>query len=160
MHHRVAGVVLLLSSLALAGCGLLSFVSPKAGGNGGPIALVRCDPYPSALCLQSFGLEQNQLLISFYFPAAGDASFYLQVSTPGQKTKYPCEIAETSPSILYCIGPLIDLGTAIKIELYTAAGTTPLAEGEFTLTDLALPTLEFANDQSQLQTLYPNPTPP
>lgn len=136
-----------LLSLALAGCGLLSAVSPQASGPGAPIALVRCDPYPSALCLQSFGLDQNQLLITFYFPAAGSTSFYLEVSTPGSITKYPCTTAETSPSMLYCTGPLIDLGTPIKIDLFTATGRTPLAEGDFTLIDLALPTLEFANQQ-------------
>lgn len=153
-----------LLSLVLSGCALLSAIAPKPIGTGGPISLVRCDPYPSALCLRSFGLEQNQLLITFYFPAAGDVSFYLKVYTPGQTTKYPCAVTQASSSTLYCTGPLIDLGTAIKIELYSAAGQTPLAQGDFTLIDLALPTLQTGasgTTPGQLPgTAYPNLTPP
>ncbi len=158
MRPRATAPSFALLGLVLAGCSILSL--GPAGATTQPIQLARCDANPSALCLQSFGLDQNQLLITFYFPAAGNSGFYLKVSQPGSTTRYPCTIAETSSSIMYCRGPLIDLGTAIQIDLYTTAGRSPLAAGEFTLVDLALPTLPYANEGTfpALTPLPPTPT--
>ncbi len=141
------GLLLGLTFLVLTGCSFFSVFAPApAAGTQVPIQLDRCSSYPAALCLQSFGLSQNQLLITFYFPAAGSSEFLLKVWQGDAATIYPCTTTDAAPSTIYCTGPLIDLGTAIKIDLFTKTGTTPLAEGDFTLTDLALPTLPFANE--------------
>ena len=159
-----------LPILALSGCSFLSLLGPSSASTPAPIQLVRCATAPAAVCLQSFGLGQGQLLITFNFPAAGSASFYLKVWSQGVATTYPCTTAETSASIMYCTGPLIDLGTPVKIELYTKAGSMPLAAGEFTVNDLAVPTppigveltLTAAPTPTALGvgTAYPNPPHP
>ncbi len=139
------GLVLLL----LSGCSFFSFLAPSSSaGTQVPIQLDRCHAYPEALCLQSFGLSQNQLLITFSFPAAGSSEFFLKVWQGDSATVYPCTTTDAAPSTFYCTGPLIDLGTSIKIDLFTKTGTRPLAEGDFTLSDLALPTLAFADENA------------
>ncbi len=131
-------------SLCLAtiiACGLFPLGFPSESATPAPIQLVRCNAYPSALCLQSFGVGQNQLVISFYTPEAQATEFHLQVWQVDSAAAYPCSFTTGSPMILSCTGPLIPLGTPVRIEMYTENGREPLAEGDFTLTDLALPTL-------------------
>ncbi len=131
----------------LSGCSFFSFLGPaRSAGTQVPIELARCSGDPAALCLESFGLSQNQLLITFYFPAAGSSQFHLKVWQGEAATIYPCTTSDAAPSTFYCTGPLIDLGTPIKIGLFTATGRTALAEGSLTLTDLALPTLGVASE--------------
>ncbi len=168
--RRFAPRVLLgLTALVGAGCSFLSFVTPATHGAGAaPLKLDLCGSYPEALCLESFGLSQGDLLITLFFPAAGDSQFYLKVWQGDSAATYPCIIAAASPSTVYCTGPLINLGTAIKIDLYTETGDTPLAHGEFTLTGLALPTVPSGIVLTAVPTpplpvagaAYPNPTPP
>ncbi len=160
------------SIFLLLGCSLLSFAGANpAASPQPPIQLIRCSAEPSALCLQSFGLGQDQLLISFYFPAAGSSSFLLKVWEEETPTTYPCTLEQISSTILYCTGPLIPLGTPLKIDLFTKTGTVPLAQGDFTLTDLALPTLSVAGPLTPISpltlpttplapTAYPNPRAP
>jgi hypothetical protein len=136
-----SGPVLASLVLALSGCSFLSFVGlAPAAGTQVPIQLERCGTYPAALCLDSFGLGQGQLLITFYSPAAGSAEFFLKVWQGDASTTYPCTLADASLTTIYCTGPLIALGTPIKIDLYTKTGRIPLAEGEFTLNGLGVPT--------------------
>ncbi len=143
---RGPGLLLGLVLLLLSGCSFFSFLAPSSSaGTQVPIQLDRCRTYPEALCLQSFGLSQNQLLITFSFPAAGSSEFILKVWQGDSAIVYPCTTTDAAPSTFYCTGPLIDLGTSIKIDLFTKTGTRPLAQGDFTLTDLALPTLSFAD---------------
>lgn len=159
----------LISSLSLSivlACGLPSLGFPAPRPTKGPIELVYCDPYPSALCLQSFGLGQNKLVVSFYFPEAEAVEYHLKIWQGGAATVYPCAFTTASPTILYCTGMLIPLGTPIRVELYTKAGSIPLAEGDFTLTALALPTLSIGPVSATPEigtppagTAYPNPTP-
>ncbi len=156
----------LILSIALA-CGLpsLGFLTPSA--TQGPIQLLQCTPYPSALCLQSFGLGHNELVVTFYFPEAEAVEYHLKIWQAGEATTYPCAFTTSLPTILYCTGPLIPLGTPIRVELYTKAGSLPLAEGDFTLTALALPTLSIGAvsptpgpGTPPAGTAYPNPTRP
>ena len=163
-------LLLVLLSLALNGCSLLSFVGlAPAAGTPVPIQLERCGTYPAALCLQSFGLGQGQLLITFNFPAAGSSEFVLRVWQGDASTTYPCMRAEASESTIYCTGPLIPVGTPLRIELYTKTGKVPLAAGEFTLNGLAVPTsggvgTPLASGQSTPGDVTPtrtsSPTPP
>ncbi len=160
----------LFSSLILStilACGLPSFGFLTPSATQGPIQLLQCNTYPSALCLQSFGLGQNQLVVTFYFPEAEAVEYHLKILQAGEATTYPCAFTTASPTILYCTGPLIPLGTPIRVELYTKAGSLPLAEGDFTLTALALPTLSIgavsetpSAATSPAGTAYPNPNTP
>jgi len=137
-----ARLLVILCVPILFGCSFIPFVLlPPAARTPAPILLERCNNHPAALCLDSFGLGEGQLLISFYFPAATSSDFFLKVWQGDAATTYPCTLADVSPTTMYCTGPLIDLGTPIKIDLYTKNGKLPLAEGQFTLNGLAVATL-------------------
>lgn len=139
-HRSAVSLLAILCVPVLFGCAIVPFLSPPVAGTPAPIALQRCSNYPSALCLDSFGLGEGQLLITFYFPAATSSDFFLKVWQASAVTTYPCTLADAAPTMMYCTGPVIDLGTPIKIDLYTKTGKVPLAEGEFTLNGLAVPT--------------------
>ncbi len=156
---------LILSTILACGLPSLGFLTPSASQ--GPIQLLQCNAYPSALCLQSFGLGQNQLVVSFYFPEAGAVEYHLKIWQAGEATNYSCAFTTVSSIILYCMGPLIPLGTPIRVELYTKLGSLPLAEGDFTLTALALPTFSIGAvsetpgvTTTPAATGYPNPNTP
>jgi hypothetical protein len=144
--------LLILCVPILFGCSILS---APAANTQTPIQLERCSSLPAALCLDSFGLGQDQLLITFYFPAAGSSEFFLKIWQGEVATTYPCTQTEAAPSTIYCTGPLIPLGSSVKIELYTMTGRIPLAAGEFALNGLALPTAGPATTPGNL----PTPTP-
>jgi hypothetical protein len=141
-RRPATSLLVILCVPLLFGCSVFSVLAPApASGTQVPIQLERCSNYPAALCLDSFGLGQGQLLITFYSPAAGSSEFFLKVWQGDAATTYPCTLADASPTTIYCTGPLIPLGTPVKIDLYTKTGRIPLAEGEFALNGLAVPTL-------------------
>ena len=58
------------------------------------------------------------------------------------KIDFACITTEESPTVVYCTGPQIPLGTTVLIEVFAAEERVLLASGEFTLMAFALPTVQ------------------
>jgi hypothetical protein len=113
--------------------------SAKTAGTQEPVLMDRCAASQAVPCLDSFGLDRDQLLITFMMPAANATDFHLNVRQGNLTVRYPCNVVENSSTSIYCTGPQIPLGTAIEIELYTQNGKLPLARGTFTINGIGLP---------------------
>jgi hypothetical protein len=124
-----------------------------------------CDDDASGLCVVSFGADnRNQMVINFKLPRIKYPIFYLQVEYGGIRETYPCQVVEAVPTSVYCSGPRTPLGQAIHIKAFRVDGDTLLAEGDFVVSAIALPTLPVPETVTLTPeaTLTPavTPTPP
>jgi hypothetical protein len=144
----------LISLLSLAGLVLLFAIAifftsreQKASGNETPTpgkvrVITLCDEDASGLCVVSFGADnRNQMVINFKLPRIKYPLFYVQVEYGEIRETYPCQVVEAVPTSVYCSGPRTPLGQAIHIKALRVDGDTLLAEGDFVVSAIALPTL-------------------
>jgi len=136
-------IVLVLSALLIAACSGWPFRLFGPGATPQPVIILgRCDEGQDVLCLVTFGLEPpDQMLIVLLASPGLPPELEAEVTHAGTALPYPCKSTDESPTIIYCTGPQIPLGSSIGIGIYAAAERTLLASGEFVLTAFALPTL-------------------
>ena len=134
----VAGAVFMaacsLSPLRLFGAGRLT---PQP-----PIELRRCDDVQDVLCLVTFGIEPpDEMLILLLTVPGLPEDLAIKVTRNDEEISFACITTAESPTIVYCTGPQIPLGTTVLIEVFAVQEEVLLASGEFTLTAFALPTV-------------------
>jgi hypothetical protein len=107
-----------------------------------PIELRRCDDVQDVLCLVTFGLEPpDEMLILLLTVPGLPEELAVTVTRNDEKISFACITPEESPTVVYCTGPQIPLGTTVLIEVLAVEEQVLLASGEFTLTAFALPTV-------------------
>jgi hypothetical protein len=136
----VSGVLLWLISAGI----YLVIVRPRLEARNStppPAELAYCDVNPGALCVVSFGADQNdRMLINFILPFPTHPLFYVQVQHAGMTGEYDCRVVEDFPGSAYCSGPRVPLGEAIVIEVFSARQDALLARGIFVVSAIGLPT--------------------
>jgi hypothetical protein len=139
MHALAAGAVF------MAACTLspLRLFSAGRSTPQPPIELRRCDDVQDVLCLITFGLEPpDEMLILLLTVPGLPEELALAVTRNDEKISFACVTTAQSPTVVYCTGPQIPLGTTVLIEVFAVEEKVLLASGEFTLTAFALPTVQ------------------
>lgn len=129
-------------AMALVACGLqpLLLLDDRHPAPTPPITLKRCDQARDVLCVLTFGLEPPDQMIILLLAAPGLPEPREAVAVQaGREFSYAC-VSTDSGSTLSCRGPLLPLGSHLRLEVYSRQPPALLAGGEFDLTALALPT--------------------
>ena len=127
------------------------------------VDLTSCDEDASDLCVVTFGADnQNQMVIHFQLPDADYPTFHVKATNRGTTNMYSCEVAEATPTIVYCTGVRTPLGETIDIEVYAIDKDTLIARGTFLVSAIALATpisMPTINpDGNETPTVFPSPT--
>jgi hypothetical protein len=108
-----------------------------------PSVLTRCDVEASGLCLVSFGTDRlGQMVLSFQVPQTKYPDFHAEVVRGGSSLTFPCQITPGKPRNIYCTGIRIPLGEPIEVKIVADEAGTVLAQGNFVISAVALPTLQ------------------
>lgn len=142
--HRVI-LSLIAGALFMAACSLAPLRLFSAGRSTPqpPIELRRCDDVQDVLCLVTFGIEPPDKMLILLLTVPGlPEELAMTVTRNDERISFGCITTEDSPTIVYCTGPQIPLGTTVLIEVTAVEERVLLASGEFTLTAFALPTVQ------------------
>jgi hypothetical protein len=139
-----AGIALVAATLLAAGCSLSPFrfftgiaTTPRPA-----IVLSRCDEVRDVLCLATFGVEPPDQMVIVLLASPGlPEKLEARVTFRGSMSTYPCTFAYGSPAVVSCTGPQAPLGSSLRIQIFVADKQVLLADGEFTLTALVMPTM-------------------
>jgi hypothetical protein len=137
-------LVLAAGVVFMAACSLspLRLISSSRSTPQPPIDLKRCDDVQDVLCLLTFGLEPPDEMLILLLTVPGLSEELEIVATRNdEKLLFRCTTTAESPTVVYCTGPQVPLGTTVLIEVFANEEQVLLARGEFTLTALALPTV-------------------
>jgi hypothetical protein len=159
---KASGILLAVPILLIGACSALPFAVGPSGivPVPTPAVLSRCDPSPTVLCLVSFGVQEpDQMLMSFYVPPDSLQEFYVKIIYKQTRVIAPCVAAMDSPTVSYCTGVLVPLGTTIGLEVYATKSNVLLARGEFVVAALALPTQMVASTSELTSTAMAGTTP-
>ena len=154
----LAGAVLLAAACSVSP---LRLFSSNRATQRPVIALKRCDETQDVLCLITFGLEPPDQMILVLQGAPGLPEELEAVVTHNDiAVAYACKPTGASPSIIYCTGPQLPLGSRLHIEVLAVQEHILLASGDFVLNALALPTVPLEGDVSPSPSadLTPSPT--
>ena len=138
-----AGLVLLILSAMMIAAGV-QFVR---GGEFTPTPVkvndvTLCDLGGGGLCVISFGADNlNQMVINFHLPRRKYPAFYVRVDFGESSEVYSCQGVKEVPTSAYCTGPRTPLGGAIVIKIFRADNDALIAQGEFVVAAIMLPTL-------------------
>lgn len=140
-------VILALAAAALfmAACSLSPFqlFNSSRSTPQPPIELKRCDDVQDVLCVVTFGLEPpDEMLILLLTVPGLPEELAITVTRSDEKIAFACITTEETPTVVYCTGPQIPLGTTVLIEVFAVEEQVLLASGEFTLSAFALPTVQ------------------
>jgi hypothetical protein len=161
--RRALPVILVIAALTLASCtiGPLRISIAGQATPQPPITLRWCDQARDVLCVLSFELEPPHQLVIVLLASPGlPADLEAHATWNGETGAYPCHASLADSTILDCTGPLIPLGSSVRIEVSTADGNAPLGVGDFVLNGLALPTFAAETDplRTDAATVTPRPT--
>lgn len=142
-QKRLLLVLAAVGAFVLA-CSLspLALLSPGRSTPQPPIQLRRCDAVQDVLCLVTFGIEppDEMLIVLLTVPGLPD-ELETVVIRNDERLSFACVTTAESPSVVYCTGPQVPLGTTVLIEVFALEEQVLLASGEFVLTAFALPTV-------------------
>ena len=153
--------------LLIAGAILISPVLRGSHGEATPTPekvkeITLCDQDASGLCVVSFGADnRNQMVINFELPRVKYPVFYAQVEYGETSETYSCQVVKEIPKSAYCTGPRTPLGEPIHIKVFRVDGDRLLAEGDFVVSSIVLPTLPVPGTATVTPeaTLTASPTP-
>lgn len=142
VRHRFS-IVPAAMAMALVACGLqpVLLLDDRHPAPTPPILLKRCDQAHDLLCVLTFGLEPPDQMFILLLASPGLPETLETVAVQGgSKFSYACASTDAG-STLSCRGPLLPLGSHLRLEVYSRQPPALLAGGEFDLTALALPTM-------------------
>ena len=109
-----------------------------------PLAeLAYCDSENARPCIVSFSLDSaGTMLINVLTPETDFPSFYLKILHEAGESVYECQKVKGFPANRYCRGQKMQVGEILQFLLISKSDDTLLAEGNFAIVGLALPTPE------------------
>jgi hypothetical protein len=155
-----AGVVIL--AVCVTGVVLLwRFLNPDpSASQREPVtALGYCDASEVTPCIVSFGSDGGQtMLVNVLTPGFSYPYFYLTIERGADDFFYSCKPIPGFSTSAICTGWPMPPGEALQFKLFAVADDTLLAEGQFAIIGLMLPS-PVAEPTSTLVTETPMPAP-
>ena len=136
--------VMWLASLVVSACtiGPLRISFPSRATPVPPIVLKWCDQASDLLCVLGFGLAPPDEMIIMLVARPGlPADLQASAAWNEADGSYPCEFANVDGTILSCQGPVIPLGSSVRVEVMVKDTKTLIASGNFVINGMALPTV-------------------
>ncbi|MGD8403761.1 MAG: hypothetical protein PVJ21_08880 [Anaerolineales bacterium] len=168
----------LLLVLLFAGCSREATSTPEATltPEPPPFKVTYCDINPSDMCLEGFGLEdEDKMLILFQANDRFFADIYIRADLDQEEIVFECQQSQNFPENVYCLGDAFDEGDNIKLNIHAKNNDRLIAEGVFIVQygNLPEPDVEFGAatptttapapttvPSSTPESSYPNPSYP
>lgn len=169
-RNRLAvGAIVVVVLFVVLGYGLIQSQrdEPQASQRSPLADLAYCSAEDIRPCIVSFSLDSaGNMLVNILTPGIDFPAFYLKIIHEAGENVYECQEVENFPANRYCKGQEIQVGEILQFLLISKSDETLLAEGNFAIVGLALPTPEdqltvsptVAGEQP-LETVTAMPTP-
>ena len=94
-------------------------------------------------CIVSFSLDSDgNMLVNILTPETSFPAFYLKIIHEAGENIYECQKVKKFPENVYCIGEEMRVGEILQFLILSTREDSLLAEGNFAIIGLALPTPE------------------
>ena len=94
-------------------------------------------------CVVSFSLDSDgNMLVNILTPEDSFPAFYLKIIHEAGESIYECQKVKKFPETVYCIGEEMQVGEILQFLIISTREDSLLAEGNFAIIGLALPTPE------------------
>jgi hypothetical protein len=105
-----------------------------------PLAITYCDIDQSDLCLEGFGLDNDErLLILFKADDQLFANIYIRTNGPDGEMLFECQQSEDFIENVYCLGETYPEGEPIKLNIHSKRNDRLIALGVFNVQYSNLP---------------------
>ena len=144
-NRLIAGVAIAVVLIILLGYGLVQWQKgePQAGQRSPLDELAYCSAENVRPCIVSFSLDSaGNMLVNILTSGSDFPAFYLKIISEEGESVYECQKVENFPANLYCTGKAMNVGEILQFLLISKRDETLLAEGNFAIVGLALPTPE------------------
>ena len=151
-NRLIAGVSIAVLLIILLGYGLIQRQKgePQANQRSPLAKLAYCSSENVRPCIVSFSLDSaGNMLVNILTSGTDFPAFYLKIIHEAGESIYECQKVKNFPANLYCTGEEMQVGKIFQFLLVSKSDETLLAEGNFAIVGLALPTPE-AEDQLTL----------
>lgn len=144
-NRLITGVIIAVVFIILLGYGLAQRQreEPQANQRSPLTELAYCSSENVHPCIVSFSLVlTGNMIINVLTPETDFPAFYIKIIHNGGENVYECQEVESFPANRYCTGPQMRTGEILQFLLISRRDDTLLAEGNFAIVGLALPTPE------------------
>jgi len=124
----------LLLVLLSTGCSREAVSIPEATTTPAPppFEVTYCDIDPSDMCLEGFGLEdEDKMLILFKADDRFFANIYIRAERDQDEIVFECQQSQNFLENVYCLGDAFTEGENIKLNIYAKSNDRLIAEGIF-----------------------------
>ena len=144
-NRLITGVVIAVMFIVLLGYGLVQRQKsdPSASQRSPLTKFAYCSAENIRPCIVSFSLDSaGNMLVNILTSGSDLPAFYLKIVHGNGESIYECEKVQNFPANLYCTGPEMRVGEILQFLLISKSDETLLAEGNFAIVGLAMPTPE------------------
>jgi len=131
----------LLLALLFAGCCREVEPTPEATETSKPpLGITYCDIDPSDICLEGFGLEDDdKMLLLFRADDRFFADIYIRADQDQDEVVFECLQSQNFLENVYCLGEAFPEGENIKLNIFSKSNDRLIAEGIFIVEYGSLP---------------------
>ena len=139
-----AGLIALFcfAFVAALGVGLSSFTrqdEPEPSVE--PVEFGYCGERLNTLCVVSFGRDVfGNTVVNLYVPDNRYPPFHLMIVRLSGESRFECEMNDKVSTSVYCVGPALNLGEGLEIQMRADQNDQLLAKGTFSLTAFLMTT--------------------
>ena len=144
-NRLIVGGAIAIVIIILLGYGLTQSqkIEPSANQRSPLDELAYCDSENARPCIVSFSLDSaGTMVINVLTPETDFPAFYLKILHEAGENVYACQKVKSFPANRYCRGQKLQVGEVLQFLLISRSDDTLLAEGNFAIVGLALPTPE------------------
>lgn len=143
-RNRLAvGAIVVVVFIVVLGYGLAQRQrdEPQARQRSPLAELGYCSAEDIRPCIVSFSLDYaGNMLVNILTSGTDFPAFYLKIMHEAGESIYECQRVENFPANRYCTGPEMRAGEVLQFLLISESNETLLAEGNFAIVGLGLPT--------------------